>query len=736
MDNNTKTDQTGSEKDKALNLEDVSINTMKSDIAKAEGKDGGWFDFLSKHKENKTGQPLSKKEDEEKKEIVFETKPDNLPISDPANSETKIVEEDAGVKEIENSDVTLKDELQGNINELSKVLTQNKTIEDTNLDNPLPTGSLEEKIKAVEGINSENPSEETENDDSQNSTEDSLNNELEAFKKEIEKENSDEKPSEIIPENLPVVENATIPSLSSFFPSKNAEEKPTVLEAENQKESTNKLAEALNKNINENYLEKSEAELVDEKGEKKEKSIIEFKGNLEPDKKESSNQESAPLDSFLKGGSIGNDMEEPEKKQEKSDESPLPLELKKFTLEDEDKAEKEQKVNTISPFRGDGLAGTVVNASEENPFSAHLDPREREGSSLLQKVESAINYSASPDFAKEREAGEKLTQEIKEGTKVVDLKGKSVVADSSSNKKKYIFIGVGVFGIIFVFIVLFLIFGAGKSSNSPIADNKNLNTNANGNINTNANKVVKPIPINDNVDTTPKIAIQKVILNVESKVVNSPQELTKVVESYKSGTAVSKLTQIVFAKSNGSSLSLADLDLDLGIKIPIKIIPNPETVPALFFVDYFNKGNVFGLIIPTENRDETLFSAMSDWEPTMVSDLKPLWDGYTIDNQNGYFANSKLFTNSRYALIDKKTGMSLDYVINGGNIFITFGRYSMQALNKEFIGVNKTVNSGIKWEASSGSDSTSSSDGANIGSNSNLNGSDDVNKNANTNNGN
>lgn len=647
---NDKNDNSQNKKDQTLSLEDVSISTMKEELAKVDEKDnkGGWFDFISKHKEDLPKEEKKEAVPAEEKPAKEEAKEEKIDLPD---QETEEIVSQSKVLMGEDTNQPSEPELSGEMNDLSRVLAPKK----------------EEKEEGAV------PKEES-----------LLEKELDSFQAEISK---NQKMVET-PDNLPVAEESVSkPNLSDFLP-KNEEKKE--VEVEIPKTTPNKLSEVLNQ----------------------EKPVLEMKSDSisfaqESEKKEEKSSEATP---------------------EKTSEETLGL--KKFSLNDEAKEEKQDKsegmINTLHPVGGEGLSG-MVDGKPENPFSAHLDPRERDGSSLLQKVESAINYSASPDFSKERDLSEKILEtggvlkgeeKPKEG-----VPAEKKTSDESDKKKKMMIIGGGVGGVVLVFVVLILIFAGSGSKTSETNENLNANKPI-SNLNVNKNPIVNA---NTSVptDETPKIAIQKVIENTESLVVESPADIQKKMGEYKNASPVNKLTQIVLAKSTGSAISLKELADSLKLNIPLKIIPNPESLPALVFVDYFDKNNVFGLILPTNSRDETLFLKMSDWEATMVNDLEALWNGMEIDNKAGYFSDSKLFSNARYALIDKKSGLTLDYVVTGGNVFVTFGKYSMQALNKEFMGIQK--NTGIKWENStetpsaSSSSQTSSSQQTETASNSNEN---------------
>jgi|GEM_PF-1738137 len=330
---------------------------------------------------------------------------------------------------------------------------------------------------------------------------------------------------------------------------------------------------------------------------------------------------------------------------------------------------------------------------EKNPFSAHLPKDKREKGSLIQAVESALNYSAPPEFSEEREAQERIAEE--EGS-VVDLRKKAETKPGGilKNKKMLIIFG-GAGGLILILVFATFLFLGGKGTEKPKAQtsvpegNKNQNTNA-------------AVPIKQIITTPakPSLPPQKVLASAEEVSIGSLDEISTEIEKIRRSKAVPKQTQLVFVGPEGAAVSFQELISSLNINIPKKVLPQPDSVPALFFTDFFHGQTIFGIIIPTADGTSAAAAEMQDWEKTMVSDLDQLWKGIPTDNPGAYFADSNVFKNGRFALIDKKDKFSLDYVVDEGYIFITCGKDSMSILRKQFTGISdaSASGSGIKWE--------------------------------------
>jgi len=384
------------------------------------------------------------------------------------------------------------------------------------------------------------------------------------------------------------------------------------------------------------------------------------------------------------------------------------------------------KVGKIEPFSrakegitegtaGSGEKSDEIGTEEANPFSSRITKVEKDDKSLLHDVESALNYSAPPDFSKERESLEQeLTGESGEEGQVVDLRSKAGAKGGLFKSKKMVIILGSVVGLFIIsIVVLSLILGnKNQASQKPQAAETAKQDNKNQNVNPLASSPIKQV-----VPVTPKptpISPQKVLPNTKEINVKSIDGIATEVENVRQGEPVRQQTQLIFLKPDGSATSFQDLMNSTGINIPQKILAKPSTVAALFFADFFLGKTTFGLIIPTTDTDPDLTeSKMKSWEQTMVTDLYQLWKGISIDNQKAYFSDSKLFPTGRYALIDKKKQLSLDYLVDKGYIFITCGKDSMTILKKQFTGNSQGADSadtGIKWENTSGdTDPTGSS---------------------------
>lgn len=361
----------------------------------------------------------------------------------------------------------------------------------------------------------------------------------------------------------------------------------------------------------------------------------------------------------------------------------------------------EGQVEMIKSIPKEGISGGIVEEKEENkkpnPFSAQLDKNEAEKNSLLQSVESALNYSAPPEFNEQREKNETGEAETGEPGQVVDLRKKGPAHPGVFSNKRMLMVFGGLGGIV-VLIVVTLAIVLGRSS----APSKSTNVNTNSVAQTNKNQNTNPIsPVTPTV-TPPKPTLtpQKVLTNSMDIKVSSLDAVSQEFDNLRQSGGVQKQTQLVFTKSDGSAVSYQDLINATGINIPQRIIPSPAAVPALVFADFFKGKTIFGLIIPTSDSEDQAVSKMKNWESTMVIDLSDLWKGINIDNQGAYFADSKLFDNARFALIDKKSKLSLDYSIFNGYIFVACGKDSMAIVQKQFTAPS-SAGAGIKWEGDS-----------------------------------
>ena len=372
------------------------------------------------------------------------------------------------------------------------------------------------------------------------------------------------------------------------------------------------------------------------------------------------------------------------------------------------------QMSRINPMPRGGIAGGMLEGEEEqkskNPFSTRLKTEEPEKKSLLQSVESALNYSAPPEFSEERE---KIgTGEPEEG-KVVDLREKPEVKAMGilQNKRMLIILG-GVGGLVIVVIIVLSLVLGGSSQNKTVVQT-NANTQANKNQNVNPVAQIKPTP-------APKPVVNpiKILPTTQEIQVGSIDAIAEKLDGIREGQGVKKQTQLIFLKSDGSSVSFQDLMNATGINIPQKVLPQPGAVPALIFADFFKGQTIIGMVIPTVDASDLAVSKMKNWESTMVLDLGQLWKGIIIDNQGAYFTDSQLFENARFALIDKKNKLSLDYMVSDGYIFIACGKDSMSILENNFI--SDTSGSGIKWEEDSET-SVSGVEGSDSNNNSNSN---------------
>jgi len=644
--NNNKNPEGEDKVGRTLDLQNVSISTLKDDLAKENSDEkkedsAGWFNFLAKHKTTNNSSA---------------TPPDS---TEPAagNGESPAV--GGPVSQSPESEVSVPIETgQG----AEKVALEQKT-------NPLTS--------ALGGLRTSN---------------DFLEKELDEFKTESEPAASSDTVE--APLNLPIADAAPLAGTSA--------ESPETQEISAGKEGEKETEEAGGIPDLENSIE-----LADTSESQRERPAL---GSFFP-KNEGENEKDNEEDKPFSLDEVMSD---------KSDKENLKEKTISETLLNEGGDNKTQ-VSKIEPLPQEGIAGSLVEGAgkteepeeleeepkEENPFSARIEQRKPEEKSLLQAVESAINYSAPPEFAEKRKAREEGSEDGSEEGQVVDLRKKPELERKGllGNKKMLIiFGGAGGIALVAVFI-LFLVLGGGGTQQkpttpAPAASQENKNNNAN---------LVNPIKPITPTPTKPTVLPQKVLSNAEEINVGSLDEINTAMEKIRRDQAVQKQTQLIFLKSDGSAASFQDLMDATGINIPQKVLPQPGAAPALIFTDFFQGKSIFGLIIPTTENAGTAATKMNGWENTMVLDLGQLWKGINIDNQAAYFADSKIFSQGRFALIDKKNNLSLDYIINDGYIFIACGKDSMTILKNQFTGSKQQSENGIKWEDSS---SASGSSGA------------------------
>lgn len=477
------------------------------------------------------------------------------------------------------------------------------------------------------------------------------------------------------PANLPVSEETSqaeepislqkeeVPPLSSFIPPK-----PAINDAETEKTSpselSNKLAEALGQT---NEIIKGTGN-----GERGIRNGAEERADLP----QSADTESESKDLLPKIT-----LEEEEEKEAQPDLAELTDKI--GSSNNEKKATTEATlVGSISPEKS--LVDDMGENGEkkDNPFSSRLEVKKPEEGALLQAVESALNYSASPEFSENREKIAKVSEEKKPENKLGTPSGRS-----SNSKKKFIFIGGGVAATLVVLTIILVI----AFSGGPKQDNTNTNTQGAENENKNTAPIT-PFPKPEK-PKDPIIKPKQILSNVKMLEVSSKEDLASILAKMRESQGVNKMTQLVLMKDEESSMTFHDLSNATSIAIPQKILPDANKKPALMIADFFQGKTIFGIVIPTASSTSQTLENMKNWEPTMVMDLEELWKGIDIDNAKGYFADSRLFENGRFALIDKKSGLSLDYLVEDGYIFITCGKDSMTILKSQFSAVSSQEDS-------------------------------------------
>jgi hypothetical protein len=415
-------------------------------------------------------------------------------------------------------------------------------------------------------------------------------------------------------------------------------------------------------------------------------------------------------------GSFFPPQEAPAEPEETEDDSPGLTHLAP-ALKELKELEGKVQVGKISPVSIEGIEENPVKEpvpeeKSDNPFSSRLQPAEREKKSMLQSVESALNYSAPPEFSETRENQANPLSPKEDGGEVVDLREKASAKTGGGilkNKKLLIILG-GAGGFVLIVIIVLAMVSGGSSKKTTTTANANANqANKNQNINPvaqlNTNAVAQPKPV--------VLSAQKILANTLEKNVNNIEAIAQEIQNLRASQPVTKQTQLIFTKPDGSAISFQDLMNATGMNIPPKVMSQPGTVPAMVFADFFRGQTILGLVIPTADSPDVVFSKMESWESTMVLDLDYLWEGIDIDNKGAYFADSQLFKNARFALIDKRDKLSLDYAVGNGVILITCGRDSMTILKNNFVTSSGSGgSSGIQWEG----DSTVTTSGVDAGS--------------------
>jgi len=349
----------------------------------------------------------------------------------------------------------------------------------------------------------------------------------------------------------------------------------------------------------------------------------------------------------------------------------------------------------------EGLKSPVVKKqempqTEANPFAAKIETGKTiEKGDRLSAVESALNYSAPEDFSAQRQkSGE---------TFIADSKKKDeeeVTETEGGFPKKLLLIAGGGAALVIVLVIGFVIIISGgkeKEEETTTVEETTEET----------TEVVEEEII------APTLTADKFLSNYTEVEIGSASEISTEVNTILSERLVRQMTQVIFLETtSGGTVSFTDLMNGINIHIPGNIIANPDGTPALLVMDRFGEGTVMGILIPSGSVSYTL-NQMKQWEPTMVEDLKVLANNMPMDNPSGYFTDSSLFTDGRYALIDKASGLSLDYAPVGDYIAITFGKYSMTILQEKFLLGNNSSET-IEWGGSSeesSSDTSSSTTG-------------------------
>lgn len=611
MDNEEK-DSAGSTKEKAkktgtLNLEGISISTLKDDLAKKDSQakegEGGvdnknsWFSFLAKHQSS----------DDPNAKTAQGGQTEETKVTPPVEDENKIIEENRK---------DLAEISQQGIEELKIEKDLEEPIETKAEESPTAQSSkedksiLEKQLEAFKSIGA------PKNLPISEPTVEPVSSELDKVEEETAAPTTEEKA-------------APIPPLSSFITPK--------IEAETQNQLSAMLAGSAPEQATPTETASS------------------------PQEGEANEAETAV-------------------KEEKSETDPIDS-LPKIDLDEEEEEEKKDPLK----FMPGGAAVTEEKPVEttsgddvKNPFSSRLGARPGGDNSLLQSVESALNYSASPEYAEERARMEDQIAEAKNEATAVEA---AKPAKSGLDKKWLIIGGSSLAGVVVLIIVLVVVLGGSKQ---PAANN-NVNTNKTAS-NSNDNGPIRPL--NNNTNKKPVVTLlkaEKVIPNVEEVKIGDKMEITSYLSKMRTSGAVSKMTQLVFIDSNGSAVSFKDLMDTTEISIPEKVITDPSKTPAVLIADFFAGKTILGLVIKSQSDTITTLEKMKSWEATMIMDLGELWKGLIIDNPNAYFDDSGMFKNGRFALIDKKSGLSLDYLVENGYILIACGRDSMTILKSKLI---------------------------------------------------
>jgi len=347
---------------------------------------------------------------------------------------------------------------------------------------------------------------------------------------------------------------------------------------------------------------------------------------------------------------------------------------------------------------------------EKNPFSAKLSPGKEglEKKPGLSAVESAINYSAPKDFVDQRKESDEAFTEARADKKE---EPEAPMPKSSKLQPKLMLLvaGGGVIGLIAIVVFVMVLGGSKKEEDAPTEEASVSDTEETaGDVLGTESDTISTTP--DLEEITPGLTAQKFLENYKEVEVTSSDDIRRQVDSMKRDGSIDKMTQIVFMKAGkNEAVSYADLISSFGIAIPSSILASPDSTPALFVMDRFGDKTVVGIVLPMEGSKIGTLGSMKSWETTMINDLKPMIAGLTLDNPEAYFSDSGLFDDGRFALIDKASGLSLDYAPVDEYIAVTFGKDSMEILNERFSAKETTGTEDVTWGASADTSSDSSS---------------------------
>lgn len=128
----------------------------------------------------------------------------------------------------------------------------------------------------------------------------------------------------------------------------------------------------------------------------------------------------------------------------------------------------------------------------------------------------------------------------------------------------------------------------------------------------------------------------------------------------------------VIIKHNGEEINFADFRGNFGIQVPENIAQLSTDEKFAFFVFVQNNIPTVGLTMKVTGSPESTKDQMTDWEKTMVGDLRPLLLSETTNDPGSdfRFKNSSKNPNGRFITLSESKGLSIDYVVLSDRIVL------------------------------------------------------------------